>query len=455
LNSRRVRAEKAEQTSSQLAEEKTSLANEKSALAEREAAARRQADEQGLLALETLKTVTIRIARQLKPIEGAAEVQKQLLTAALGGLQKVVTSLESRTDADREQLKAHNEIGRIYMTIGNTEGGNSSTEALKHFQKAFEIGTKLAATDPSHDAIQRDLSISQEFLGDVHAQLGNLKAADDAYAESLRISEQRLAKNPDDIEMIRDVGFGHEKVADIFYTRGQLADAKIHLTRSTELYQKTVAAQPDNATYQRDVLVAKSRIGNIQRREGALDDAAKTFRECVATCEKLEAIPNSEAQRRDRSVNLNKLGTVLFDQSKFTEAAEVFNAGLQIARDVLMAEPKNATARRDLAISLKYMGDTSRKRRESPAARAYFSESLVLRRQLAGEDTLNQVAQVDVAALLSEMGDLELADGKPETARPLLEEASTILTKLKDAGKLDGADDKKLLERTAELRQKL
>ncbi len=170
--------------------------------------------------------------------------------------------------------------------------------------------------------------------------------------------------------------------------------------RSLEIYQQIVKAQPEYASYQRDLLVARSKLGNIERREGNLDEAAATFRSCVETCEALEKIPKSGAQRRDRSVLLNKLGMVLFEQSKTREAAEAFSVALQIAREAVEAEPTSETARGDLAISLNYMGDVSKKDADLVAARTFFNESLAIRRELVTADQSSQVAQVGVAAVL-------------------------------------------------------
>jgi tetratricopeptide (TPR) repeat protein len=186
-----------------------------------------------------------------------------------------------------------------------------------------------------------------------------------------------------------------------------------------------------------------------------LVDAAATFRECVATCETLEKIPDSGAQRRDRSVMLNKLGTVLLMQGDTAAAAAAFADGLAIARELVAAEPASDTARRDLTISLKHVGETFRKAGDLSAARAAFDECLVLRRVLASEDASNQMVQVDLASVLTELGDIELESGNTDAARPLIEEAASILTGLLDAGTLSGADDLKLLDHVHALKQSL
>jgi serine/threonine-protein kinase len=447
LQERRAAAERAESVSRR-------LAGEKSALAEKESAARERADEQSSLALATLRTVIFQVARNLKGIEGAAAVRTQLLTTAIDGLGRVAKTLDTRMEADRNLMVAHNDIGRIYMSAGAMEKVNTTAEALRHFQQATAIARTLQQASPGDDGIARDLSVACEFAGDAFLQMGRLDDADREYAESLRVSEQRLQRNPSSVSVQQDAGFGYEKVGDALLTRGRLPEARQHFLRSLELYQQIVSARPQEASYHRDLLVAKSKLGNIQREEGRLVDAAATFRECVATCKTLETIPGSGAQRRDRSIMLNKLGTVLLMQGDTAAAAAAFADGLAIARELVAAEAASDTARRDLTISLKYVGETFRKAGDLAAARAAFDECLALRRVLASEDASNQMVQVDLASVLTELGDIELESGNTDAARPLIEEAASILTGLLDAGTLSGADDLKLLDRVHALKQR-
>lgn len=455
LDARRQEAESARAKSSQLAEEKSRLADEKSRLAGQEAEAKRIADEQGNLAISTLRSVIFQVARNLKNVEGAAEVRTQLLTAAVEGLGKVSSTLNSRAEIDRNLMFAHVDLGKIYLTAGNLEKFNSTAAALEHFRKSITIGQSLLDKNPADDPLERNISVVFELSGDACLQLGNLDDADKAYAESLAISERRLLRKPNDVTRRQDTGFGYEKVGDVLLTRGNRTDAAQHFQRSLELYQQIVNDEPTIPSHRRDLLVAKSKLGNIQRQDGKLTEAAETFRECVRICEVLEQLPGSGSQRRDRSVLLNKLGTVLYDQGNHTAACDVFSAGLQIARDAVTAEPQSVTARRDLSVSLKYLADSRKQLGSFDDSRALYDECAALRKALAAEDLSSQVAQTDVAAILADIADLDLLSAKPDAARVRLDEAAAILQSLKEAQKLEGADDQQLLERVLELQSRL
>ncbi len=455
LNQWRQNAETASQKNEQLAREKSALADEKTELAAQEAAAKRTADEQGNLALSTLRSVIFRVSRNLRDIEGAAEVRTQLLNTAIKGLEKVAKTLDTRIGVDKNLMIAHSDIGKIYMAVGTLDNVNTTEEALRHFQKSAEIGEQLAPDYAADGSIERNLSIAYELVGDAFLQQGNLEGADRAYANSLAISERCLRNDPTDTQRRQDTGFGYEKVGDILLARGNRTEAAKHYQRSLEIYAQLVKDEPEIVSNQRDLLVARSKMGNIQRQEGQLVEAAQTFRDCIAVCEALEKLPNSGAQRRDRSVMLNKLGAVLDEQSDFAGAEEAFAAGLQIARDTVKATPQSATARRDLAVSLRLVGDMKKKLTAHAEARKLFLESADIRRALANEDISNKVAQVDLATILTDIADLDLLEGNPDPARSLLAEAETILKTLEDAGKLEAVDDQKVKERVIELQAKL
>ncbi len=431
------------------------LALEKSELAVREQTARKTADEQSSLALATLRSVIFRIARNLKNVEGAAEVRTQLLTTAIDGLAKVAKTLETRIEVDRTLLAAHNDIGKIYMFVGNLEKTDSTAAALHHFQKARDIGRQLLKESPEDSSLQRDVSVSQELIGDILTQMGRLDEADKSYAESLAISEQRLKATPGDIKCMQDAGFGYEKVADGLLTRGETASARPHLERCVELYTKIVALEPNNASYRRDLIVGQSKFGNVLKSEGQLEEAADLFEACVQGCVALEQIPDSGAQRRDRSVNLNKLGAVRLLQGKTSDALTVFGESLEVSRVALQADPQSVTARRDLTIVLNHMGSACRAAGNLEDARQHFLEGLPIRRVLATEDASNQVAQVDLARTLTELCDVEVQSRQNEKARVYLEEAESVLKPLSEQGILNGAEDKALVAQLAELKMKL
>lgn len=448
LQAKVERAESAERAAS-------ILATDKSRLAEKEQSARKTADEQAGLALSTLRSVIFRIARNLENVEGAAEVRTQLLKTAVEGLNKVAKTLETRIEADRALIAAHNDIGKIYMFVGNLEKVNSSEQALHHFQQARALGEQMLKETPADSSLHRDVSVSLELMGDILIPMGRLDEADKAYSQSLAISEQRLMQTPNDIKCMQDAGFGYEKVADGLLTRGEIAKARPYLERCIGLYQKIVDLDPKNASYRRDLIVGQSKFGNVLRNEERYDEAAMLFRSCVDGCKALENIPDSGAQLRDRAVNLNKLGAVLLLQNNASEARRVFGESLEISRAAFQVDPRSVTSRHDLTIVLKRIADASVAGGDPENARARLMECLPIRRELATEDAANQALQVELAAVLADLCSLDLDSNHKDKAAEYLKEAEALLKGLSEKQRLEGAEEKVLMDRVSELRAKL
>lgn len=436
-NDRSIAATQAEAKANKLAEQKSQLAAQ-------EAQARKVADEQSQLALSTLKSVVLNISRKLRTVSGASEVRQTLLKTSIDGLNKVAKTLDTRTESERHLAIAHNDIGRTYLLAGNVEGTDSTAEALRHYQKANEISAKLAAANPNDPELQRDLSVSYEYIGDVQQQLGDLAKAEDAYLKGLLISEQQIALNPKDPDLKRDVAFGYEKLGDVRIAHEKLALAREAYVRSFELYSDNVKALPGNSTVQRDLLVGQSKLGNIYLLEENLDKAIETYRQCIVTCAALEKIPESGAQLRDRSVMQNKLGSVLQKQSLLDEAAAAYREGLEIARKCLSEAPDDLTARRDLSISLSNLGDVLLLQEKLEECRSHYAESLEIRRRIQATDESSHIAKIDVAQSLLRLGELELRASQGDKSREHLSEALNILTPLEKAGLLQSAADKEL-----------
>ena len=446
LNAQKNIAVLAELRATDLARQKTQLAQEKTDLAEQEAAARRIADEQNQLSLSTLKSVVFSISRKLKTVAGASEVRQTLLKTSIDGLNRVARTLETRTEADRNLMIAHNDIGKTYLLAGDTDGTSATVEAMKHYLRANDIGRKLSAENPNDPRLQRDLSVSYENIGDLQLQQRQLPQAEESYLQSLKISEQQIAASSNDPDLRRDVAFGYEKLGDVRMAREQLSLAREAFDRSHQLYADNVKAMPDNAMIQRDLLVLRSRLGGVYLQEGNLEQAAATYRQCLETCSSLEQIPDSGAQPRDRSVILNKLGSALQKQSLLTEATAAFEEGLRIAQQILQSAPDDASAQRDMSISLNFLGDVQMLAGQLDTSRENYLAGIQIRRALQSRDENSVMAKTDVAQSLLRLGELEVKAIQPTKAREYFQEASRLLRPLQDAGLLQSAADLSLIE---------
>ena len=146
-------------------------------------------------------------------------------------------------------------------------------DALEAYRASLAIVERLAAADPSNAAWQRDLSVSQDKVGDVLAAQGRLDDALDAYRASLAICERLAAADPSNAGWQRDLSVSHNKVGDVLTAQGQLDDALEAYRASLAIAERLAAADPSNATWQRDLSVSHQKIGFVAEQRGENDEA--------------------------------------------------------------------------------------------------------------------------------------------------------------------------------------
>ncbi len=442
-------------TAIKLAREKSVIAEEKTDLADKVRASLLEANTQNKLSLSTLRSVVSNIQRKLKPIDGAQGVRREILGQALLGLSKVAKSLETRTEADRATVLAHNEIGMIYLNVGNTDSKNATQTAIQHFEMARDISKRVAAELPNEIQPQRDISIALEHIGDAQVELGELDRANEAYRESLAISSEVEKSHPGNPTLVRDVAFGWEKIGNIRLQQGRIDNARDAFVSSQASFQSLLDADPENHELMRDCQIAFSKIGNIYGQESNWEMAAKAFRDSLAMANKGLNAGSQVVQSRDKSVICNKLGSALQHLGQLDEASATFQSGLELAKQILNAAPDSTTAKRDLSISLVYVANLAVERKEFDAVASLYEQSLQLRRSLTESDPPNFAAQIDLAEILSKFGRFETITEQPDKAVVHYQESLKVLNSLNQASIDDSPEHRLLRDEVHEAMQRL
>lgn len=98
-------------------------------------------------------------------------------------------------------------------------------EAAEYGDRAVRHARRLAAPPASTNAL-RDLSVSLNKLGDIRSDLGDLSAAERAYAESLELRRRLLTLRGDVPEALRDLVLVLTGLADVCARRGEVARSR-------------------------------------------------------------------------------------------------------------------------------------------------------------------------------------------------------------------------------------
>src|SRR5262249_43492114 len=140
-----------------LAQQKATEAKAAQKLAESNAEA---AGEQRALALESFETLVTKVQTQLQDTPATQQLKKDLLAAALKGLQKIAASAEKTALVDHYMAEAHSRMGNTFLQLGDMK------EARKQFEQFHKIALALADTFKDDEARQRQ-STSHAMLGNV------------------------------------------------------------------------------------------------------------------------------------------------------------------------------------------------------------------------------------------------------------------------------------------------
>ncbi len=169
-------------------------------------------------------------------------------------------------------------------------------------------------------------------------------------------------------------------------TELRIEEARLNHAEATLLYAFEVSkAEPllcaaayladQEFSYWIDCGAARMRVGDLKAAQAAFDTASNLTAET----------PNG----RDAMVAKNWIGDVHVSKGELSLALQVYEAGINIARDLAARDPGNADWARDVSVSLIRVGDVRRAQGDLPGALTVYDESLQIRRDLAARDPGN------------------------------------------------------------------
>ena len=94
--------------------------------------------------------------------------------------------------------------------------------ALQEFRAAAKIMERLVALNPGNVTWKRDLSLSEDKIGDVLLVQGDPAAAGEIYRAALTLREQLADADPANAEWRRNISVSHNKIGDALKANGDL-----------------------------------------------------------------------------------------------------------------------------------------------------------------------------------------------------------------------------------------
>ena len=332
--------------------------------------------------------------------------RRDLLQAALNGLQGLSQSDPSNAGWLRDLSVSHNKVGDVLKAQGDLAG------ALKAYRDSLAIAERLSQSDPSNAGWLRDLSVSHNKVGDVLKAQGDLAGALKAYRDSLAIAERLSQSDPSNAGWLRDLSVSHDRIGDVLLAQGDLAGALKAYRDSLAIRERLSQSDPSNAGWLRDLSVSHDKVGDVLKAQGDLAGALKAYRDSLAIAERLsQSDPSNAGWLRDLSVSHDRIGDVLLAQGDLAGALKAYRDSLAIRERLSQSDPSNAGWLRDLSVSHDKVGDVLKAQGDLAGALKAYRDSLAIRERLSQSDPSNAGWLRDLSVSHERIGDVLLAQG--------------------------------------------
>ncbi len=283
-------------------------------------------------------------AREANKALVAETAQRETSDRLAGDLREVLSTLASEVD-----------------TAMQTRG---STEARQLLFGESKIRLEELETEyPSNAALQFDLSIVRERLGDALGGIRSGSSADrdaalEQYQASLRTREALLQNDPDDQRVITASASSLIKIGDMLRDKGSTEGALANYQRAENLMLSIPASERTHDS-SRKLLAASLSAGQTLEVVGQTANAQTSYQAALlAADEALLSSPNDEASQRDRTVALLALGELARKSGDLTESRRRFDAAIAQRRALVAASPEGPRQKRDLGVALYSLATT-------------------------------------------------------------------------------------------------
>ncbi|MDV3258029.1 MAG: TIR domain-containing protein [Sphingomonas sp.] len=289
------------------------------------------------------------------------------------GLLKLAAGMIGVGLDDLAQREAHRRYRRMTYLTAMSVAGMLVTSGLAYM--AFD------ARDEARDQRRKAESLVGFMLGDLRDRLeplGRLDVLDAVGSRALAYYEgQDKSDLPD--ESLAQRSRALTLMGEMAIARGDLDGALRRYREAMAGTEESIRRSANSPASLFDHAQNVYWVGYIDYQRGHLDKAAEAFREYRRLADRMIRLaPNEMRYRLERIYAESSLGTVLIDQRKYREAAEVYQHLLEPSEALLAAEPANRDYQSKLVNTLAWLAQAREYSGQIDEAVAHRERELVL-----------------------------------------------------------------------------
>jgi len=339
------------------------------------------------------------------------------------GLLKVAAGMLGVGLDDLAQREATRRRRWLTLVVAASMAGMLMTSGLAY--------TAIQARDAARDQRREAEGLVGFMLGDLRDKLeplGRLDVLDSVGARALAYYESQDKSDLSD-EALAQRSRALTLMGEMAFTRGDLDGALRRYREAMAGTAEAVRRAPDNPTNLFDHAQNVFWVGYVDYQRGDLGKAAAAFREYRALADRMIAAAPGEARYRlERIYSDTNLGTVLMDQRRFRDAAEVYQGSLDSIDELLAKAPNNSDYQTQLVELLAWLADAREFSGQLDEAEAHRRRQLELLAQQWRRDEGNTTikrqemsARRALARLLTERGRLAEAQVEARQASSVID----------------------------------
>jgi tetratricopeptide (TPR) repeat protein len=201
-------------------------------------------------------------------------------------------------DIDRERAVLGNRRADLLLQRGDLGGAEQA------YRASLAVAERLAKADPSNAQWQRDLSVSQIYIGQVLSAQGDLGGAEQAYRASLAVRERLAKADPSNAQWQRDLSVSQNKIGEVLSAQGDLGGAEQAYRASLAVRERLAKADPSNAQWQRDLSFVLTALAELSEHAGRRSDALEFARRGLVIDQQLAGLdPLNVVWQKDMAVS--------------------------------------------------------------------------------------------------------------------------------------------------------
>ncbi|MBR5711552.1 MAG: tetratricopeptide repeat protein [Thermoguttaceae bacterium] len=287
--------------------------------------------------------------------------------------------------------------------------------------------------ESSEEEIDWNLTWMFSNSGNILSALGKMNEAIKLFQRDFEICEQRVKKFPSNVSVLREFNVPCSRLGDLENSVRNAAAARMWYEKVLQNLQRLADESPNDAGIQRDLSVPYERLGDLEKAAGNLAAALTWYEKSLMIRHRLaEMAPNNVGAQQDLSAMYNRLGDLEFAAGDVAAARAWHEKDLEIRQRLADMAPDDVEVLQNLSNPYERLGELEIAVGNAAAARIWFQKALKIYQQLAYYMPADFGIQKNLCVLYERIADLEKAVGNADTARECYEKALRIAQPLAD-----------------------